>query len=296
MGGLVLALAVIDAFGAIGRIPGRALLETFGDQSGWCRVQAVFVQIFAPAATNISLLMALTMVYVVFYKGSARTTEILQPYLVAACVVLTLPAAITLLVHVSESESIIGDADQYCWISARFAPYRILYVYISVWITFAGALVAYIMTWVRLVNMEREIKSMSAVQPKSNRFRTVLAKRMMLFVMAFMLIWTPSTINRIYQAAFNDSIFALSLTHAICNSLEGFINFLIFAFTMRSQIWGSTAANSSSADGTSEINTIPMTVIQSQFDVHEADKVDFVAAFSNPGPAASSTDSFFPRH
>ncbi|EGF78632.1 hypothetical protein BATDEDRAFT_90385 [Batrachochytrium dendrobatidis JAM81] len=244
MGSLVLALAVADGFDCLARFAARWAIDR-GINSTWCQLQAFMIQEFSPASANICLLMSLTMVYIVHFNGSAKTLELMQPYLIVLCFIVALPLALTILVYspTSISNNLVGDADSYCWISADHKQYRIWFLYLEVWAVFVGAIIAYGATWLRITGLMKQLNlpnrnpikglirmsvTSTVAQPQSEKYQTVLVRRMMLFVIAFMVIWTPATVNRIHQFVTGDYVFTLGVIQAICNSLGGFINCIIF--------------------------------------------------------------------
>ncbi|KAH9265317.1 hypothetical protein BASA83_011128 [Batrachochytrium salamandrivorans] len=220
MGSLILALAAADGLDALGRVGGRWPIS-LGLNSVVCQLQAFMIQEFSPASANICFVISLTMLYIVHFNGSAKKLEMMQPYLIAMCFIVALPMSLAILVYSPSGNgaNLVGDADSYCWISTDHKKYRLYFLYFEVWIAFLGALIAYGATWYRIVNLVKDLglpgtgnkrsmlrmsttsKGSTSAQPE--KYQTALAKRMMMFVVAFLMIWSPATANRIYHTCGN---------------------------------------------------------------------------------------------
>ncbi|KAH6560563.1 hypothetical protein BASA50_011071 [Batrachochytrium salamandrivorans] len=279
MGSLILALAAADGLDALGRVGGRWPIS-LGLNSVVCQLQAFMIQEFSPASANICFVISLTMLYIVHFNGSAKKLEMMQPYLIAMCFIVALPMSLAILVYSPSGNgaNLVGDADSYCWISTDHKKYRLYFLYFEVWIAFLGALIAYGATWYRIVNLVKDLglpgtgnkrsmlrmsttsKGSTSAQPE--KYQTALAKRMMMFVVAFLMIWSPATANRIYQFVTGENHFVLAVAQASCNSLGGFVNFIIFLVCLRGR-GTSTCGNGipmSPTSGTYSSNGLPSPV------------------------------------
>ncbi|KAI8927893.1 hypothetical protein BC831DRAFT_450902 [Entophlyctis helioformis] len=296
MGNLIIALTVADGLDALGRFGARWPLDNFGGTllgSAWCTAQAISIQEFSPASAYISLVMAISMVYIVFFQGSARTLDRIMPLMIAACFVAPLPFVLAVLFYKPDGVTgMVGDADLYCWISRDYSDYRILWLYIPIWIAFVGSVLAYGLTWYRVRSLQATLtatrKRMTVLSTVGkaagasgmDRYQTVLAKRMMWFVAAFCIIWFPATVNRMTQAATGSGMFALGIAQAILNSLGGFINFVIMVAHSSQR---DTGSGGSSPPASQTASTMSVVLTVSSNGIYPAAAASSKAQHSNGG-------------
>ncbi|KAI8924623.1 hypothetical protein BC831DRAFT_464860 [Entophlyctis helioformis] len=288
IGRLVLALAVADVVDAVAKAAGR-LGPNSGAQSFLCQAQATIIQEATLASVFFGLTVAVYMLFIMYFQGSLAILKRFEKQVIALCFLAPLPFTITpLVVKTDGLTNMIGDGDIFCWIGKKDAVYQIYLFYVIVWAVFVVQLVAYFLTWYGIYRLEQEIQTISKSSGKgSSVYRTIMVKRMMAYTLAFMITWTPSSLNRMYQISTGSTLFPLALLQAIFSPLRGTVDFGVFLYN-RSITHRSEAAAHKQTSGTGDSN------ILSDSANRETDAAPFTR--SSPGskrasgaPAAAAT-------
>jgi hypothetical protein len=69
------------------------------------------------------------------------------------------------------------------------------------------------------------------ISERKKSFGTFLTKRMAAYLVAFFVVWTASSTNRLYGLITNENSFALNLLQSIFSPARGFINFAVYFYT-----------------------------------------------------------------
>ncbi|KAJ1336356.1 hypothetical protein BSLG_007140 [Batrachochytrium salamandrivorans] len=250
-GRLVIALAVADFIDAANKLMGQAG-PSAGKNSVICQLQAAMIQEGTLASIFISLSMTINALYVVFFNGSVSLLHKYAWVTIGLCFGLAIPLSIIPIFYqvpipISGPGSPIiytrmyQDAQQWCWISSKLPTFQIAFFYAELFFIFAFNSVAYVVTGIKL----RQIRSHSTVKSRNASSRMavqLMAQRMLLYTIGFVIAWTPSAVNRITAAVIQEPVFALSLLQSIVSPARGFINFLVFLQTKKQNIAAVTLA------------------------------------------------------
>ncbi|KAI8929532.1 hypothetical protein BC831DRAFT_443120 [Entophlyctis helioformis] len=228
IGRLVLSLAFVDLVDSVAKFIGRWGPDA-GVDSALCQAQGTVIVMGNLAAVLIGLLVSVKML-IVCLNGRVAAIKKNDWVYITGCFVVPLPFGVAL--HIISAENgvrMIGDSEAFCWISKAYEPYRFYFFYLILWGVFLVQIVAYGMTSFHLFRLEREIRSLSEVSPTSE-YRVLMIKRMMVYTLAFVIVWIPGTTNRLYQMSTDSVLFPLSLAHAILSPLRGAVDFGVFLF------------------------------------------------------------------
>ena len=81
-----------------------------------------------------------------------------------------------------------------------------------------------------------QAKQQGTLDESENRKKFRAALRVLLYPLAFSLVWLPALVNRFYQG-WNSPVFALALLQAISEPSLGIADTLVYLVTMRSTLW-----------------------------------------------------------
>ncbi|KAL2911372.1 hypothetical protein HK105_209163 [Polyrhizophydium stewartii] len=233
MGRLVLALAFADFVDGISKFVGRWAIEA-GTNSFWCQAQASAIQTATLANICVNLVIALNMLYIVFFSGSVKTLQRSEAALIALCFVVPFAFTVPMFATPTSVGNMIGDSDFWCWIGSQSAIYQIWLFYFELWFVFSIQILAYFFTWYGLRRLQGKISSATnATARSSHKYNTIMVKRMMAYSIAFMISWGPPTVNRMNNLATGQPIFALAVAQSTFSPLHGFINFCVFVYTRK---------------------------------------------------------------
>jgi len=130
------------------------------------------------------------------------------------------------------------ELETWCWVGADYPHYRMGLYYYPIWIMILinmAVIFAIVKTLMKLI---KNLPSSDPIEKRKmrNRFRFVVFQTTM-FVMVGIIIWTPGSINRIWQFASSDnkSPYTISFLHSLFTPSQGFLNFLIYVFPLQAQ-------------------------------------------------------------
>ncbi|KAL2914982.1 hypothetical protein HK105_205526 [Polyrhizophydium stewartii] len=232
MGRLVLALVVADILTTVAKAVGRRGPVAGADAFG-CQAQAVLIQYSNTVSAVISLVIAVTMLLIVFGSNLIFTLQRNERIVIALCFLLPVSNTVPLLLIKPDGvHNIIGDVDLWCWIAGQHAEYRIWLFYVPLWSIFIFDVVAYILTWAAI----RRIQDRAArgrVTPAViaiRRYNLVMTRRMQAYTLGFVLTWIPSTLNRLVPFFSGDSVYTLTVMQAIVSPLRGAVDCVVFLY------------------------------------------------------------------
>lgn len=136
-----------------------------------------------------------------------------------------------------------GNSTFYCWISSSYSIFRIIFYYGVLWLAWALTAVIYGLVWRALKNSSTNLNvSVSTAGSGCTTATTTTANsniksharfisKATCYLVAFMLVRTPGTINRIQgMAAPTNPIFALYMLHALFSPMQGLLNMLVYYY------------------------------------------------------------------
>jgi len=106
---------------------------------------------------------------------------------------------------------------------------------------------------------EEGMNSLSG-RPKKKHRRTRAAIRLLMYPLAYIIIWTPGTINHFYENWYQPS-FALSLIQTISQSSTGIADALVYLLTLRKTIWRYYGSCKKSVDDTPQIDELSLNYV-----------------------------------
>ena len=174
----------------------------------------------------------------IIYNGptSLRWIKKLELYYILIAFTFPLPFALYPLLNTLNGARYFGDADQWCWFSKSTSIYGIYLWFILLWIFFAFNLIALFLTaqhfqkMTTLTNRSRSASADKLSKDKKKPTTTLVVRRMVAYMIAFVIVWTPSNINRITQLVVGSPIFGLSVAQSLVSPLRGFLNFCAFIY------------------------------------------------------------------
>ena len=208
---LLFLLSIADFFSAVSHF----IQNTDDDLT--CRVQASMQQFFFLASFLWIFCIAVDQ-YLRIVKQEKATfrNEILYSLLSWG-----LPLVITLGLEWTKA---FGPTDLWCWIRPEFDTLR--------WTTFYGPEIT-IVICVLVLNF-LAMRSLSSTQreraERSGRAgsKGQIEVELYAYLLAFLLIRTPSVVHRIHETVSTRRIYTLRVLHAIGSPLQGFVNFVLF--------------------------------------------------------------------
>ncbi|KAJ3307809.1 hypothetical protein HDV04_002535 [Boothiomyces sp. JEL0838] len=150
--------------------------------------------------------------------------------MILASFVIPIPFALYPLFGKPMGISMVGDVDTWCWISKAHAVYQIYLWFAILWIIFVFNLLILAATIWAIKKNEKALK-----QPVQNNskmsFGTYVQRRMLAYLIGFVIVWTPSSLNRIAQIALGYPVYTLGIMQALVSPTRGFIDFCAYFYS-----------------------------------------------------------------
>jgi len=126
---------------------------------------------------------------------------------------------------IAASGNMYGNAGVWCWIDGEdHEIWRFLLWYIPLWIVFI--INSILIVWVA-VHLWSFLEDENIDKSDQRRARRVIMQSFG-FLVIFVIIWTPATINRLYQLITDERSFTLSFLHVLFVPLQGAGNFVVY--------------------------------------------------------------------
>ncbi|KAK5672748.1 hypothetical protein QVD99_000250 [Batrachochytrium dendrobatidis] len=275
-GRLVTALAVADFIDAASKLVGQAGPNA-GIDSAICQIQAAMIQEGTLASIFISLSMTLNAVYIVFFSGSVSVLHKHAWVMIALCFCIPLPLSILPIFYKVDTPShdinlppvptrLYQDAQQWCWIPSELSDYQIYFFYAELFFIFSFNSIAYVLTWIKLRQSQQHVTA-KARYTAAQMATQLMARRMLLYTIGFVIAWTPSAINRLTTAFTKQPVFALALLQSIVSPMRGFINFLVFLQTQKQNVAAITQAKQKMLKPSNASTATPQRPVSPTFDI-----------------------------
>ncbi|KAL2911593.1 hypothetical protein HK105_208932 [Polyrhizophydium stewartii] len=162
--------------------------------------------------------MSANAVYVVVLHGPVESVRQAE-WIIATCVLGPLPFAVVPLVYSPRK----GDPF-WCFVSKAYGHFQIILLYGWVWAALA-VMAASLALVRRELRRSEETFVIEGKMTHATKTRKLVIKRLVVFMTAFLVVWTPASVNRPTQIITHDSVFALSVLHAAFLTMNGMINF-----------------------------------------------------------------------
>ena len=123
--------------------------------------------------------------------------------------------------------NVIGDSIIWCWIVKSRTDLRYILFYALLWVNVLGVFVFTFMGVRQVFKAERNLANVQNKPKQSYRY-TANACKAFFYGLAFVVVWTPGSTNRLYETINGSSPFAMVLMHTMFTPLEGFINAVVY--------------------------------------------------------------------
>ncbi|KAJ3271101.1 hypothetical protein HDV01_007038 [Terramyces sp. JEL0728] len=228
-GRLVLAITVTDLFDSVTKFIGR-----WGPDSGLtsflCYAQTWSIQQFNISSVILGMLMGFNTVYLIFFKGSVEKIQKFEPYMILVSFIFPIPFALYPMFGKPLGIPMVGDVDTWCWISKQHAVYQIYLWFAILWIIFVLNLLILAATVWAIKKNEKALNQ--PVQQNSRMsFGVYIQRRMLAYLIGFVIVWTPSSLNRITQLALGYPVYTFGILQALVSPTRGFIDFLAYFYS-----------------------------------------------------------------
>jgi len=217
-----LGCSIVMVFGAAHLIAKQAFPE---DTSFVCQIQGCLIQLFYQMANGY-----ISMIATVLYRAIVlkKTRMSIAAELICHILIWATAIILSLLPVKNIGGAKYANAGAWCWLSSSPKYARFVYLYIFVWLVIAAIIVINIWIWLNF----RSLYTFTLKSPNEGTHRKVknIYRRLFMYPLAFIILWTPSTLNRVIQAFFTD-MYALTLVQAVILPLSGIIDALVYGFT-----------------------------------------------------------------
>ncbi|KAL2914307.1 exosome non-catalytic core subunit rrp46 [Polyrhizophydium stewartii] len=239
MGRIILALCATDALDCIFKSIGRWGLAA-GNSSLLCQLQAAAIQYSILESALLIWALAISAVYISVFRGSADVLRRLEWPMIATCVCIPIPTAIVpIFLTPINGVRMFGDADQWCWIAKPYAIYQIYLWFVWLWTVMAFNTAAFLIAR-SVISAQLQANALLRTESPGDAARRLLLKRMLAYLLSFVIAWTPSTINRLVQLTLGTSVFELSVWQSIFSPMRGMANCIAYFYASRPDKRGAT--------------------------------------------------------
>ncbi|KAI8056873.1 slime mold cyclic AMP receptor-domain-containing protein [Syncephalis plumigaleata] len=253
---IVFFMAISDLVASISMALGR-LGPISGTKNAFCQLQAAGMQWGDISSILWTGMISINLIWIM-YRG--RAVDDIQKYervhLLVCYAAPLIWAVVPIFIRVDGHTRVYGDADLWCWVSPDLATAQMVLFYVPLWIIFAFNIVTYLAVG-RLIWKRAHMVARGGDSNGANSYRYTYGKNVSLYLLAFLLVWTPATLNRIHTIAFHgERSFVLNLLHSIMTPSRGLINCLVYCYiTWYSQI-RATSSVMNGRDHSGYISTI----------------------------------------
>ncbi|KAK9722481.1 hypothetical protein K7432_002670 [Basidiobolus ranarum] len=222
---LVFFMAISDLLSVVSRFIGRWGIMA-GTDSFLCQFQAGAMQWGDISSILWTAMISLNLVFILFMELGLEDVLKFEKYYVVICYsVGVVFAVVPLFIHDSNGKNLYGDTTIWCWITSTHPYHQLAFLFLPLWIVFAFNAVIYI--WVGRLIWQ---KAKSITGSSLSHYKFVYGKNVSLYLLAFLIVWTPGTLNRIYFMIRGTSFFPFALLQALFSPLRGFVNFAAYFY------------------------------------------------------------------
>ncbi|RKP24357.1 hypothetical protein SYNPS1DRAFT_23552 [Syncephalis pseudoplumigaleata] len=233
----VLFMAISDLVASISMALGR-LGPISGATNAFCQLQAAGMQWGDISSILWTGMISINLIWIM-YRG--RAVDDIQKYerlhLLVCYAAPLIWAVVPIFITVGGHTRVYGDADLWCWVSPELPTAQMALFYVPLWIIFLFNFATYLAVG-RLIWKRAHMVARGGDSNGASSYRYTYGKNVSLYLLSFLLIWTPATLNRIYTIAFHgERSYPLNLLHSIMTPSRGLINCLVYCYiTWYSQI------------------------------------------------------------
>ncbi|ORX93048.1 hypothetical protein K493DRAFT_316222 [Basidiobolus meristosporus CBS 931.73] len=222
---LVFFMSIADLMSVISRFIGRWGIMA-GTESFLCQFQAGVMQWGDISSILWTAMISLNLVLILYMGLSLDDILKYEKYYVVICYSAgVVMAVVPVFVDSANGNNLYGDAILWCWITSTHPYHQLAFLFIPLWVVFLFNAVIY--AWVgRLI--WQTAKSVSGTG--RSQYKYIYGKNVSLYLAAFIIVWTPGSLNRIYIMATGSSCYAFAIMQAFFSPLRGFINFAAYFY------------------------------------------------------------------
>ncbi|KAI8903441.1 hypothetical protein PhCBS80983_g01382 [Powellomyces hirtus] len=241
---LIIFMATSDLLSASAKFLGRWPVEQ-GEDNALCQAQAALMQEGDLSSLTWTAILASNLLLVVFFRG--RTDTIRKNELPLALFAYGWPLIFSLgpLFIKGPRGKIYGDSTLWCWITSEYHEYEIGFFYAFLWAVFLFNLISYILVGRVIWTASKDLEQRGSTDNTLSRYRVAFARTALAYMTAFIIVWTPSNLNRFYNMSVGTPLFPLSLAQTLMSPMRGFVNFLAYFWIYRMQLAGKASLQSS---------------------------------------------------
>ncbi|ORX88898.1 hypothetical protein K493DRAFT_384177, partial [Basidiobolus meristosporus CBS 931.73] len=222
---LVFFMAISDLMSVISRFIGRWGIMA-GSESFLCQFQAGAMQWGDISSILWTAMISLNLVFILFMELSLEDVLKFEKYYVAVCYsVGVVMAIVPLFIDGGNGQNLYGDATIWCWITGSHPYHQLAFLFLPLWTIFVFNAVIYL--WVGRLIWQ---KARSITGSSLSHYKYVYGKNVSLYLLAFLIVWTPGTLNRIYFMVNGKSFYPFTLLQSLFSPLRGFINFAAYFY------------------------------------------------------------------
>lgn len=222
---LICYLAISDFFAMVVKGLGRLGPEA-GNASVLCQAQGAIMQWGDISSILwISVMSGNVLLVLCFKKGLSDLRRYEKWYLLGCYGVPVLFSVPPLFVR---DPLMYDDTNLWCWISDHYKEMRMYLFFIPLWIIFFLNVAAFVIAGHTLWKGSSELRGAS--KNSLFNYRKTYAQNISIFIIAFIITWTPSTISRVFTFVTGEPSFSLSLFQSIVSPSRGLINFIAFFY------------------------------------------------------------------
>ncbi|KAI8820499.1 uncharacterized protein EV422DRAFT_73373 [Fimicolochytrium jonesii] len=229
---LIIFMAVGDLMSAVAKSMGRWPVSLGTDQP-LCQFQAVLMQEGDLSSLTWTAILAANLLYVMFFRGRTTTLRRYEVPLAAFAFGWPLIIALLPLGLPSPYGRIYGDTTLWCWITSNYKPYELGFFYMILWTIVLFQIGAYALAGRYIWNTSKALETMNANTSSVNKYRMIFIRTAACYLTASIVVWLPSSINRVYRMSTGETSFGLSTAQTVMSPLRGFVNFLAYFLIYR---------------------------------------------------------------
>ncbi|KAF1794540.1 Endonuclease/exonuclease/phosphatase [Phytophthora cactorum] len=192
---MVVVLSVLDAGLAFPKMFGNPLTDTT-DVTAACNVQAFALHVFG------------------LMDSEARLKSKFKLYVLLAIV----PAvACSVALYAAR---MFGDATFYCWVESRAKQFWAFYLFVVIAILYISVIL-----WVTHNRISRDFRDANLDAQES---WALITSKLRIYIAAFIVLWTPSTVFRLFDDQLGSSRFAVALLMQVTVCTQGLATAIIY--------------------------------------------------------------------
>ncbi|KAJ3315991.1 hypothetical protein HDV04_000199 [Boothiomyces sp. JEL0838] len=233
-GRIIVAITICDlidsALQFVGRFPISSGIKSFSCQAQGFMISQVFMTQWLLGFT-----ITLYILLIIFFNFKVGAIKRWESTIISLCIILPLPLSFIILFSRPDGvNSLIGDADFWCWISSEhYSVYQVgLGLLPNIAIIVGETLSFFAIAFTIAGNSDEYAVSNFRIQEMlSKPYKRYIITRMLAYMIAFWIIWAPTLINRIAEYTIGQPVFILAMINAATTPAQGFIHFLVFLIT-----------------------------------------------------------------